>query len=95
MIEIADSSRGLTAHAIKPQEPELWAISQAVEATFLAEMLKASGLGKSRDMLGGGVGEEHFSSLLVQHQADAMSKTKATGLAETIYSSLIRSMEGQ
>ena len=49
------------------------AVAVELEATFLAEMLKASGLGKARDAFGGGAGEEQFSSFLVRQQADQLA----------------------
>lgn len=59
-----------------------------LEATFLAEMLKAAGLDKPRQTFGGGAGEEQFMSLLVREQALAMARAGGIGLAESIYESL-------
>jgi hypothetical protein len=39
--------------------------AKKLEATFLAEMLKAAGFGKTRDSFGGGEGEDQFASFLV------------------------------
>jgi len=76
----------------RPQTPsndaELREAANKLEATFLAEMLKAAGLGKSRDSFGGGAGEDQFSSFLVQEQATAMVEAGGIGLAESIFNSL-------
>ena len=37
----------------------------ALEATFLAEMLKSAGLGRGADAFGGGEGEDQFASFLL------------------------------
>ena len=62
--------------------------TRKLEATFLAEMLKAAGFGKSRDSFGGGSGEDQFASFLVQEQASAMVDSGGIGLAESLYKSL-------
>lgn len=59
-----------------------------LESTFLAEMLKAAGLGKARDSFGGGSGEDHFSSFLVEAQAKQMTKAGGIGLAESLYNAM-------
>lgn len=62
--------------------------AKAFEASFLAEMLKNTGLGKSRESFGGGAGEDAFSSLLVSEQAKLMADSGGVGLAEHIFNSL-------
>ncbi len=62
--------------------------AQQLEASFLAEMLKATGLGKMSQDFGGGAGEDQFASFLVQAQADEMAKAGGIGLAQSIYESL-------
>ena len=59
-----------------------------LEAAFLAEMLKSAGLGKSRDSMGGGAGEDQFSSLLVRAQADQITNSGGIGLAESLFNAL-------
>lgn len=51
-------------------------------------MLKATGLGNSREAFGGGAGEDQFSGLLASEQARAMVEAGGIGLAESIYRSL-------
>lgn len=60
-----------------------------LEATFLAEMLKSAGLGKSRDSLGGGAGEDQFGSFLVMEQARQIARTGGIGLAESLFKALL------
>ncbi len=62
--------------------------AKAFEASFLAEMLKNTGLGKSRDSFGGGAGEEAFSSLLTTEHANLLAENGGIGLAEHIFNSL-------
>lgn len=62
--------------------------ARALEASFLAEMLGAAGLGKARTAFGGGAGEDQFSSFLVQEQARALSERGGIGLAESIFEAL-------
>ena len=60
----------------------------ALEATFLAEMLKSAGLGRGADAFGGGAGEDQFASVLLHEQATAMARAGGIGLAETIHMAL-------
>lgn len=62
--------------------------ADALEAGFLAEMLKSAGVGKSRESFGGGAGEDQFSSFLVTAQAEAMVKSGGIGLAEHLFEAL-------
>ncbi|MGB3246035.1 MAG: rod-binding protein [Sulfitobacter sp.] len=62
--------------------------AQKLEASFLAEMLKAAGLGKSREQFGGGAGEDQFGSFLVQEQAMAMVRAGGIGLTESLFDTL-------
>ena len=62
--------------------------AQDLETTFLSEMLKSSGFGKSRDSMGGGTGEDQFASFLVQAQAEQMTKSGGIGLAEMFFNAL-------
>lgn len=59
-----------------------------LEAAFLAEMLRSSGLGKTRDAFGGGAGEDQFSSFLVQQQAMQLAHSGGVGLSELIFKSM-------
>jgi flagellar protein FlgJ len=62
--------------------------AKKLEATFLAEMLKAAGFGEARESFGGGEGEDQFASFLVQEQATAMVEAGGIGLAENLFRSL-------
>ncbi len=76
-----DSAKAARAEA-------LLEVAKAFEASFLAEMLKASGMGKSRSEFGGGAGEEAFSSMMVDEQAALMVERGGIGLSESIFNSL-------
>lgn len=69
-------------------EQKLRDAAEKLEAGFLAEMLKAAGLGKTLETFGGGAGEDQFSSFLVQAQADEMVRAGGIGLAEAIFDAL-------
>lgn len=71
------------------QHDQLRKVASDLEAAFLAEMLKHTGLGESRDAFGGGVGEEHFSAMLGEAHAKALSEAGGIGLAEHIFKSLM------
>ncbi|MFZ5963522.1 rod-binding protein [Thalassococcus sp. BH17M4-6] len=70
------------------RDRQLREAAKELEAGFLAEMLKSSGLGKVSDGFGGGIGEDQFASFLVTEQARAMVDSGGIGLAETLYHSL-------
>lgn len=61
-----------------------------LEASFLAEMFTAAGLGQQSSVTGGGVGEEHFASYLALEQAKIIAEKGGIGLAENIFESLKR-----
>lgn len=69
-------------------DPALRRAAQELEASFLAEMLKAAGLGNARQGLGGGAGEDQFASFLVREQAMAIVRRGGLGLSETIFEAL-------
>ena len=70
-------------------EANLYNVSKELEASFLFEMLKSSGLGKGRSDFGGGAGEDQFASLLLRKQAEAMTENGGLGLAEKIFDALV------
>lgn len=72
------------------KDPDLWAASQALEATFLSEMLNTAGLGTPRDAFGGGAGEAPFAGFLADEYARSLAENGGIGLAESIYRSLVR-----
>lgn len=62
--------------------------AERLEASFLAEMLKLAGLGKTSKEFGGGAGEDQFASFLREAQAKEMVKSGGIGLAESFYHAL-------
>jgi peptidoglycan hydrolase FlgJ len=84
----ADPSPAMARDAVLMQK------SQQLEATFLAEMLAFTGLGKNSDSFGGGIGEDQFASFLRQEQAKLMVEKGGIGLAESIFNAL-KSEEGK
>ncbi len=76
------------------EEARLREVSQSLEATFLSEMLKHTGLDKMSEEFGGGIGAEQFASLLRDEQAKIMAETGGIGLAEHIFNALKERMNG-
>ncbi|WP_315901677.1 rod-binding protein [Ruegeria arenilitoris] len=70
-------------------EQRLKAAAVELEATFLAEMLKAAGLGKARQAFGGGAGEDQFASFLLQEQARQLARSGGIGLSETLFNAMM------
>lgn len=70
------------------EDTKLMDAAKKLEASFLAEMLKSAGFGKSRESFGGGAGEEQFGSFLVQAQAEAMVESGGIGLAQSLFDAL-------
>ena len=66
----------------------LRASAQKLEASFLAEMLKYTGITKMPEGFNGGPGEAAFSDFLLHEYADSISRTRAIGLADQIYRSI-------
>lgn len=84
----AAQSTSLPATGNAARDERLWAVAQDLEASFLAEMLKSAGLGQARGDMGGGAGEDQFSSFLVREYADAAVRAGGIGLSESIYRAL-------
>jgi Rod binding domain-containing protein len=72
-----------------PIQPALARQARALEAAFLAEMLKHAAPTPAQ-ALGGGVGEGQFHSFLREEQARRMVDTGGLGLAEHLYQSLVK-----
>jgi peptidoglycan hydrolase FlgJ len=63
--------------------------AEAFEALFLAEMLKATGIGKPQQGLGtGGAGEDAFASYFADIHARALVARGGIGLADRIEAAL-------
>ena len=62
--------------------------AQELEVSFVAEMLKAAGLGASQGDFGGGAGEDQFASFLVEEHARAFVRAGGVGLTEAIFEAL-------
>jgi flagellar protein FlgJ len=97
MVEVlgAISPRTVATNATVHRTEELRETARALEATFLAEMLKSIGFGKPMEGFGGGVGEEQFSSFLAQAQAEAIAAKGGIGLAEAIFNDLVAGERGR
>lgn len=70
------------------QDQSLRKAAQELEANFLAEMLKAAGIGKTPEAFGGGAGEDQFASFMRLEQAKQMAAQGGIGLAESLFHAL-------
>ncbi len=77
-----------------PKDAQLRDAAVALEASFLSEMLKHSGLGASAGSFGGSTGETQFASLLRDEQALQMAKAGGVGLAEKLFHALKEQQDG-
>lgn len=81
-----------TTPEISPQRRS----AEAFEAAFLAEMLKAAGIGRAPESMSGGAGEEHFASFFADAHARALVARGGIGLANHIERAILsRAPEGQ
>ena len=74
--------------AARRNERKLRDAALELEANFLAEMLKAAGVGETPEAFGGGAGEDQFSSMLRLEQARQMATNGGVGLTEMIFEAL-------
>ncbi len=79
------SSPGMAPHNT---DAALKGAALALEASFLAEMLKAAGLGKQQSSFSGGAGEDQFASFLVDEHAKLIAQSGGIGLAEALFETL-------
>lgn len=63
-------------------------IAKEFETSFLAEMLKHTGINKTSETFGGGAGEDAFSSMLNDAYANALVESGGIGIAELVYNSM-------
>lgn len=70
---------------------ELRETAQRLEASFTTEMLKAAGMGKPMGGASGGIGEEQFSSFLLEQRASALVAAGGFGLTDSLLQQLIKS----
>lgn len=76
------------------QDARLRDAAERLEAGFLAEMLKSSGLGKSGEGFSGGIGEDQFASFLREAQAAEMAKAGGIGLAQSLFDAMQEAANG-
>ena len=70
------------------KDQALLVAARKLEAGFLAEMLKSAGLGAVPDQFGGGAGEEHFASFMIEAQAREMVQAGGIGLAQSLFEAM-------
>ena len=90
----APSTLAAVGSAPSSRDADLHESAQRLEAAFLAEMLKGTGLGERGGDFGGGIGEEQFTSFLREAYANEMAKRGGVGLAESIFEALKERRDG-
>lgn len=88
MIEAISIAPERRPPGISQQDASLRDAARKLESSFLAEMLKAAGVGEQTEGWGGGIGEDQFASFLRQAQADKMAARGGIGLAESLFEAL-------
>lgn len=73
---------------LSTDDARLMEAAQKLEASFLAEMLKSAGMGAVPEQFGGGAGEEHFASFMVEAQAREMVQAGGIGLAQSLFEAM-------
>lgn len=68
--------------------------ARQLEASFLAEMLKAARLYETPEAFGGGAGEDQFASEMRRLQAEALVEAGGIGLAERLMIALAERQHG-
>ena len=81
----AAATAKLPAPAAGRTEAATHKAAQDFEASFLAEMLKYTGLNAMPEGFGGGAGEEAFASLLTEQYAHLLAERGGIGLAERVF----------
>lgn len=74
--------------ALPTGEARLRAAAQDLEASFIAEMLRAAGAERSTGL--GGESQSEFASFLLEARAREIARVGGLGLAETLFESLAR-----
>lgn len=80
----------LTQHPPQSRMQELRTTAEKLEVTFATEMLKVAGLGKHSAGMTDGIGEDQFSSFMIEQQAASIVQAGGFGLSEIFLNSLIK-----
>lgn len=90
MDAISSAAQSASAASIPSERLEaLRGSAEALEASFLAEMLRLSGVAKPPSLGGGGAGEDAFASFLSDAYAEKLVSTGGLGLSEGIFQALV------
>lgn len=73
---------------VAARDARLMEAAQALEASFVSEMLKAAGVDAAPSIFGGGIGEEQFSSFLRDAQARDIVRAGGIGLAQSLFEAM-------
>jgi Rod binding domain-containing protein len=74
--------------SVPPGEARLRVAAQDLEASFIAEMLRAAGAERSSGL--GGEEQSEFASFLLEARAREIARAGGLGLAQTLFESLAR-----
>lgn len=74
------------------QTPQIDIVAEEFEAAFIAQMLKHTGISGGSGPFSGGIGEEQFAPMLIDHYAQALVRAGGMGLAENVAQSLLEAV---
>lgn len=87
-------SQAQSTHQSGKKDAKAWAAAQDFEAQFISTMTQSMFAGLKTDgPFGGGQGEEMFRSLLVDQYGTQIAKSGGIGIADTIYSEILKLQE--
>ena len=89
MSEISRVSLRHVPGALTPDQSKAHDAAVQLEASFLAEMLKAAGFGTQENSFSGGNGEDQFASFHRQAIAEKIAASGGIGLAEHFLHSMM------
>ncbi|QQA42991.1 rod-binding protein [Pelagovum pacificum] len=70
-------------------DKSIWTAAKQIETTLVSQMLKSAGLHEFSESFSGGIGEEQFTSLLVEAHSSIIVENGGFGLSEAIYQHLL------
>lgn len=96
MTEILPSYNAPSRYKETPnQQAKARLVAEKLEATFIAEMLKAAGFGEQTNSFSRSNGEDQFASFHRQALADKIAENGGFGLAEHILQSILETQNGR
>lgn len=84
-MKVSDAAPSTARLEPRPQSAALAEAAIALEASFIAEMLKSSGLHDVEGSFFGGSGQDQYSSFMLEAQAKKIANAGGLGLSEMLF----------